>query len=100
MTTENNDEELTALAQETAEGVLDVLQILVISLANSGHLDTADFSRLLVDWRQDHTESESMRQAVVDRVLAMLVDEPEVLTRRLSMQLVQDESHDATKNPA
>lgn len=100
MTTENNDEEMQEIAQATAEGVLDVLQILVISLANSGHLDTADFSRLLIDWRQSHTEPDSMQQAVVDRVLTMLVDKPDVLTRRLEMRLVKDETHDEPPNPA
>lgn len=100
MVNESGEEEMIRLAQDTAEGVLSVLQILVISLAKSGHLDTADFSLLLAGWRNDNTDKDSMQQAVVDRVLMMLVDDHEALTRRLEMKLVKGKSHDEPPNPA
>lgn len=85
----NNSDELTPEhAVDVADGVMQVLQVLVVSLGTQGVLDTAHFARLLTDWRTNHTEGGSFGQVMVDRMLTMLVDEPEVLVRRASMRVV------------
>ncbi|KFK92775.1 MULTISPECIES: hypothetical protein [unclassified Serratia (in: enterobacteria)] len=76
------------LLYEGLEGVMSCLQVLVICLGKSGHLDTAEYTRLLAEWRLQEAPPESITEALIDRMLAMLVDEPEVLLRRMSMQLL------------
>lgn len=86
------------MALDAVEGLIQALQILVMCLGKSGQLDTAEYARLLADWRLAHVPPDSMQEAVLDRMLSFLVDEPEVLLRRLSLQVVQGESHGQMPN--
>lgn len=95
-----SDEEGSAdLALEFCEGVMQVLQVLVVCLGKSGRLDTAEYARLLSNWRETNVDRDSIQEAVIDRMLSMLVDQPEVLAhhmqahlRRSGFQLVSAES--------
>lgn len=73
---------------EGLEGVMSCLQMLVVCLGKSGQLDTAEYARLLAELRLKETEPDSITEVLIDRMLGMLVEEPDVLLRRLSMQVL------------
>lgn len=83
---EVSSEELT---MDAVEGLMSLLQVLVISLGRTGMLDTADYARLLLDYREQHIARESIAEALIDRMLDSLVKEgADVLLRRHSMRLI------------
>lgn len=83
----NNDEMHRAL-MDLNEGVLATLQVLIVALGKSGALDTAEYCRLLTDYRLQHVDQATLQATVIDRVLSMMVDEPvEVLLRRAAMHV-------------
>ena len=84
------NDELAQLVLETADGLTTALQLLVMSLAQTGHMDDRHYARLLADYRNTECPGDSMKADVLDRLLGMLADDPQVLRRRLAMQLVRD----------
>lgn len=77
---------------EGIEGVMQLLQVLVIALGKAGQLDTAEYARLLADWHHQQIQPGSTQDVLFQRMLGMLVDQPEVLLRRTGFQLMQAES--------
>ncbi len=77
------------LALEGIEGVMQLLQVLVLALGKTGQLDTAEYARLLADWHHKQIEPDSLQDVLFQRMLGMLVDQPEVLLRRTGIQLMQ-----------
>lgn len=88
------------LALEGIEGVMQLLQVLVLALGKTGQLDTAEYARLLADWHNKQIEPDSLQDVLFQRMLGMLVDQPEVLLRRTGFQLMQAASPaDEPKQP-
>ncbi|HDX8968289.1 TPA: hypothetical protein RQO16_005384 [Klebsiella oxytoca] len=85
---ENDSEHPNKLLYEGLEGVMACLQILIICLGKSGQLDVSEYTRLLAEWRLNEAPRDSLTEVLLDRMLLMLVEEPDVLLRRLSLQLV------------
>jgi hypothetical protein len=78
-----NKAEIQQLTLDGIDGVMGLLQVLVVALGKQGQLDTAAYAHLLLDYRKNLLEPESVQATLVDRMLRMLVDEnPEVLVRR------------------
>lgn len=75
-------------ALEGIEGLMQLLQALVLALGKTGQLDTAEYARLLADWHNQQIEPDSLQDVLFQRMLGMLVDEPEVLLRRSRFQLM------------
>jgi len=75
-------------ALEGIEGVMQLLQVLVLALGKTGQLDTAEYARLLADWHNQQIEPDSLQDVLFQRMLGMLVDQPEVLLRRTGFQLM------------
>lgn len=82
------EEESQAFMQESIEGLLNLLQVLVVALGKSGQLDTGEYARLLTDFQNQHMEAGSMQAVLFDQMLALLVDQPEVLKRRMALSVV------------
>ncbi len=85
---------VAAAALDASEGVMEVLQVLVVALAATGALDTAEYARLLAEWRQAHTANGSLQAVFMERMLAVLVDDPGPLMRRAMMRLVSEDAAD------
>lgn len=98
MTTDTNtqDEPLdpSVMALELTEGLLKVIQLLVMCLNRSGALDGAEFARLLADARRELVPEGSLEESILDRVLGSLVDHPEALIRRRGFRLATNEDQD------
>ncbi len=75
-------------ALDAVDGVMQVLQVLVVGLIRTGALDPTEYARLLLDWRRSHVAPESVQQAVVDRMLDMLSERSDVLIRRSEIRAV------------
>lgn len=84
-----NQQETESFMLETVEGLMSLLQALVIALSKQGKLDTADYARLILDMRQQMVEPDSYQDVLFQRMLQMLVEgDPQVLMRRWEMHLV------------
>ena len=81
------------LIAEGLDGMMKLLQGLVIALQQSGSMDTAYYARLLVSMRGDE-KANSMQEALIDRMLMMLVDDPQTLVRRMAIRAVPDTDTD------
>ena len=79
-------------ALEGIEGVMQLLQVLVVALGKTGQLDTAEYARLLADWHHQQIQPGSTQDVLFQRMLGMLVEQPEVLLRRTGFQLMQAEN--------
>jgi hypothetical protein len=87
-----NQQETEACILETAEGLMSLLQALVLALAKQGKLDTGEYARLLLDMRQRMVEPGSYQDVLFQRMLQMLVEgDPQVLVRRWDMHAVPTE---------
>jgi len=84
---ENGDDTLF----QAIDGVMQTLEVLVMCLGKAGQMDTAEYARLLTDWRSQHVGPGSMQEAVIDRMLGLLVDRPDVLVRRAAIRLAAAE---------
>lgn len=82
------------LTYDAIDGVMTCLQILVWSLRDAGQLDADKYACLLADFRLNKTHSGSIAGVMIDRMLSGLVDEPEVLLRRLSMKVLPVDNED------
>lgn len=84
------NEEREVFMLETVEGLMSLMQALVLALAKQGSLDTAEYARLLLDLRERQGfEAESYQDVLFQRMLAMLVEgDPQVLVRRWGMRPV------------
>jgi len=83
------DEATIDTSLDATEGVMTVLQLLVLELDRSGVLNGAQFAKLLLDFRRDQVEEDSMRAVMIDRMLGMFCQEGvEVLIRRHALELV------------
>ncbi|ECW1082306.1 hypothetical protein F3U23_17425 [Salmonella enterica] len=76
------------LVYDSIDGVMTCLQILVWCLRDAGQLDADKYACLLADFRLNKTSPDSMQGVIIDRMLSGLVDDPEVLLRRLSMKVL------------
>lgn len=86
---------------DAVDGVMKLLEVLVLTLGKSGALDTGEYARLLTDFRRTQVEPDSVQEAVIDRMLTLLVDRPDVLLRRSAFQLVSESDRDpAPTGPA
>ncbi len=85
---------VAAAALEASEGVMEVLQVLVVALASSGVLDAEKYAQLLAEWRQQHTSDGSLQAVFVERMLAVVVDDPRPLLSRAGMRVVTGDSSD------
>ena len=74
-------------ALEAVDGVLKVLQVLVLRLGQSGVLDSSEYARDLLSYRTQEAP-DSIQAAVIDRMLDMLVDRADVLLRRAEIHAV------------
>lgn len=75
---------------DALEGVMTLLQVLVVSLDRSGHLDSADYIQALLSARDELIDKDSIAETLVDRMLDMLVKEgAETLHRRRALHLVR-----------
>lgn len=75
------------LSLDAIEGVMQVLQVLVMCLDKQGHLDGGEYAAMLADWRIQHVPPDSLQEAIVDRMIDTLVDDPRALIRRMGMLL-------------
>lgn len=87
MSDSNSGDELASLAMEAIDGVMQALQVLVVCLSKSGQLDPGDYALLLSDFRERHVDSGSMQAMVIDRLMVMLVDQPEELGRHSQAEI-------------
>jgi hypothetical protein len=84
-------QDATAALSDGLEGVMTLVQLLVLSLQRQGLLDTQAFAQDLLAFRKDAVTCppESMCCAVMDRMLELLVsDRPDVLLRRAQIRVV------------
>lgn len=93
------NEELAELVFEATDGLCTAIQLLVMSQVQTGHLDAAHYARLLADYRNTQCSDGGMQAEVLDRLLGFVAQEPEVLRRRLAMQLVPGDSPEAPPSP-
>lgn len=85
---EENEQTSHDIYLDAIEGLMSLLQMLVVSLGRTGKMDTADYARALLDYR-DRLPPDSVAQTLFDRMLDLLVEEgADVLLRRSSMRLV------------
>ena len=84
------DEERETFMLETVEGLMSLVQGLVLALAKQGALDTAQYARLLLELRERQQYAPGSYQDVLfQRMLGMLVEgDPDVLVRRWGMRPV------------
>lgn len=84
-----NKAEIQQLTLDGLDGVMGLMQVLVVALQLQGKLDTAAYARLLLDYRGKLLAPDSIQSTLVDRMLMMLSSEsPEVLVRRSSLHLL------------
>ena len=84
-----NQQETETFIVEAVDGLMSLLQVLVVALSKEGKLDTAEYARLLLDFRQKLVQPDSYQDALFQRMLEMLVEgDPQVLMRRLEMHVV------------
>jgi restriction endonuclease Mrr len=88
-----NQEEMQEFMLESVEGLMAMLQTLVLALAKDQVLDTAKYARLLVEMQEKMGYAEDSYQVLlIHRMLGMLVEgNPDVLVRRMGMHAVPTE---------
>lgn len=87
------EKETQTFMLETVEGLMSLMQALVITLQKQGTLDGAEFARVLLAMRKEMAPEDSYQDVLFQRMLQMLVDgNPEVLVRRWGMHAVPTES--------
>lgn len=88
-----NQEETKNFMLEAVEGLMSLMQALVMALSKQGNLDTAEYARLLLDLRERQGfEDDSFQDVLFQRMLQMLVEgDPSVLVRRWGMRAVPTE---------
>jgi len=85
-------EEQETFMLEAVEGLMTLMQALVMALDKSGTLDTAEYSRVLLGMRESLVEPGSLQDVLFQRMLRMLVEgDPKVLVRRWGMHAVPTE---------
>ena len=85
------NDELAQLVLEATDGLMLSMQLLVMSLDQTGHLDRPHLARLLAQARND-LAPDGFQADVLDRFLAFPAEEPEALRRRLAMRVVASPS--------
>lgn len=84
-----NQQETETFIVEAVDGLMSLLQVLVVALSKEGKLDTAEYARLLLDLRQKTVQPDSYQDVLFQRMLEMLVEgDPQVLMRRWDMHVV------------
>lgn len=89
------DEETGELISDGLDGVMTLIQLLVLTLHRQERLDMLAFAADLLAFRKDEAvcPPQSMRAHVIDRMLDMLVeDRSEVLLRRAQIHVVLPKS--------
>ncbi|EAA7373012.1 hypothetical protein DKU74_20020 [Salmonella enterica subsp. salamae] len=74
-------------ARDALVGVMSCLEPLVICLRDSGHLDVDQYARLLAHNRLHYAAPGSVEEVLLDQILALLVDDPDVFLRRMKMKI-------------
>lgn len=83
------EEETQTFMLETVEGLMSLMQALVLTLTKQGTLDGAEFARVLLGMREAMVQEGSYQDVLFQRMLEMLVEgDPEVLVRRWGMKAV------------
>ncbi|EEK8237783.1 hypothetical protein G3Y60_002472 [Salmonella enterica] len=75
-------------AQDVIVGIMSCLEPLVICLRDSGHLNVEQYAHMLADNRLRHVEPGSVEEILLDQILALLVDDPDVFLRRMRMKIL------------
>lgn len=76
------------LAQAAAEGQLQLLQLLVMSLVQTGQLDPTDYAARIAAWSAERALPGSVEESQMWRMLSVLVGDPDALLRRAAFRVV------------
>ena len=63
-------------ALEGIEGLMQLLQALVLALGKTGQLDTAEYARLLADWHNQQIEPDSLQDVLFSECLGCWLMNP------------------------
>lgn len=86
------EEETQTFMLEATDGLMKLMQALVLTLTKQGTLDGAEFARTLLSFRQEVLAPDSYQDLLFQQMLQILVeDDPEVLVRRWGMHAVPTE---------
>jgi hypothetical protein len=82
-------EEQETFMLEAVEGLMSLMQALVMTLGKTGALDTEEYARVLLGMRESMVAPGSTQDVLFQRMLQMLVEgDPQVLVRRWGMHAV------------
>ncbi len=80
--------EQSRIACGAAEGLMQLMQLLVMSLVQSGQLDPSEFAAHLAAWSTERAEPGSIEESQTWRMLSTLVKDPDALLRRAAFRVV------------